>query len=257
VFRIWSGRRSGKPTLNSRLSAGKQRGCTISGCPTTIRPEPPVCPLPPDQLVRRKMPPGPDHRDDRAESSLERESDSGDGDDARTGRIMWMPRAPVALAVGPYVRRKTVISDRYDQLSLLRTIGLLLGLYPLSPERRPGGPMFTLFTESGFPAPSHCLSPLPISPSRIAYGFNRVIVRGSPCGCPGHHKGCPYRIWTPTRGVPTDLDTHKRCPYRILDTHQGGVPTKGFEPDRHGFKRWKGSRSSLGRGSERNSLVRL
>ena len=53
----------------------------------------------------------------------------------------------VGLAVGPYVRRGAVISDRYDQLSLLRTIELLLGLSPLSRSDALAVPMLGIFTD--------------------------------------------------------------------------------------------------------------
>jgi hypothetical protein len=51
-------------------------------------------------------------------------------DDAQNGPDHVDSTRTVALAAGPYVRRAVVVSDRYDQLSLLRTIELILGLDP-------------------------------------------------------------------------------------------------------------------------------
>jgi hypothetical protein len=50
------------------------------------------------------------------------------------------------LAIGPYVRRNAVVSSRYDQLSLLRTIELTLGLPPLNTTDALAAPMFDIFT---------------------------------------------------------------------------------------------------------------
>jgi len=69
-----------------------------------------------------------------------------------------------AFAAGPYVRRGAVVSDRYDQLSALRTAGLLLGLRPLNLNDRMAVPMFSIFdarpnlTPYTAPAPPPALS---------------------------------------------------------------------------------------------------
>lgn len=67
-------------------------------------------------------------------------------DDAQNGPDHVDATRTVALAVGPYVRRNAVVSDRYDQLSLLRTIELLLGLDPLNMNDTLAVPMFNIFT---------------------------------------------------------------------------------------------------------------
>jgi len=59
----------------------------------------------------------------------------------------------VALAAGPWVRRGAVIHDRFDQLSILRTIALLLGLQPLNLGDALAAPMFSLFSPVADPAP--------------------------------------------------------------------------------------------------------
>ncbi len=53
----------------------------------------------------------------------------------------------VALAASPYVKRGGVVSDRYDQLSLLRTVELVLGLDPINLNDALAVPMFGIFTD--------------------------------------------------------------------------------------------------------------
>ncbi|MFL6332437.1 MAG: bifunctional YncE family protein/alkaline phosphatase family protein [Pyrinomonadaceae bacterium] len=66
-------------------------------------------------------------------------------DDAQNGPDHVDATRIVALAAGPYVKRGAVVSDRYDQLSALRTAGLLLGLRPLNLNDRMAVPMFGIF----------------------------------------------------------------------------------------------------------------
>jgi len=68
-------------------------------------------------------------------------------DDAQNGPDHVDATRTVALAVGPYVKRDAVINDRFDQLSMLRTIELLLGLDPLNLTDRLAAPMFSIFTD--------------------------------------------------------------------------------------------------------------
>ncbi|HEX8119497.1 MAG TPA: hypothetical protein VF521_19635, partial [Pyrinomonadaceae bacterium] len=81
-------------------------------------------------------------------------------DDAQNGPDHVDATRIVALAAGPYVRRGAVVNDRYDQLSALRTVGLLLGLRPLNLNDRMAVPLFSIFdarpdtTPYTAPAPS-------------------------------------------------------------------------------------------------------
>jgi YVTN family beta-propeller protein len=81
-------------------------------------------------------------------------------DDAQNGPDHVDATRTVAFAAGPYVKRGVVVSDRYDQLSLLRTIELILGLDPLNQNDGLAVPMFGIFTpepnNSGYipPTPS-------------------------------------------------------------------------------------------------------
>jgi YVTN family beta-propeller protein len=68
-------------------------------------------------------------------------------DDAQNGPDHVDATRSIAFAAGPYVKRNTVVSDRYDQLSMLRTIELLLGLKPLNLTDSMAVPMFGIFTD--------------------------------------------------------------------------------------------------------------
>ncbi len=67
-------------------------------------------------------------------------------DDAQDGPDHVDATRTVALAVGPYVRRNVVVHDRYDQLSMLRTIEDILGLGPLNFGDAMAVPMYGIFT---------------------------------------------------------------------------------------------------------------
>lgn len=66
-------------------------------------------------------------------------------DDAQNGPDHVDATRTIALAVSPYVKRNAVVSNRYDQLSLLRTIENLLGLPPLNLNDALAVPMFGVF----------------------------------------------------------------------------------------------------------------
>jgi YVTN family beta-propeller protein len=66
-------------------------------------------------------------------------------DDAQNGPDHVDATRIVALAAGPHVKRGAVVHDRYDQLSALRTVELLLGLDPLNLNDRVAVPMFGIF----------------------------------------------------------------------------------------------------------------
>ena len=68
-------------------------------------------------------------------------------DDSQNGPDHVDATRTIAFAAGPYVRRNAVVSDRYDQLSMLRTIELLLGLQPLNLTESMAVPMFGIFTD--------------------------------------------------------------------------------------------------------------
>ncbi|HTI62661.1 MAG TPA: hypothetical protein VL524_04070 [Gemmatimonadaceae bacterium] len=67
-------------------------------------------------------------------------------DDAQNGPDHVDATRTVGLIAGPYVRRNRVVSDRYDQLSAMRTAELLLGLDPLNLDDALAVPMFGALT---------------------------------------------------------------------------------------------------------------
>ena len=60
-------------------------------------------------------------------------------DDAQNGPDHVDATREVALLIGPSVKRGVVVSDRFDQLSALRTVELILGLDPMHLGRRARG----------------------------------------------------------------------------------------------------------------------
>ncbi len=67
-------------------------------------------------------------------------------DDAQNGPDHVDATRTVALAIGPYVKRGALVHDRYDQLSMLRTIEVLFGLPALNMNDALAVPMFGIFT---------------------------------------------------------------------------------------------------------------
>lgn len=80
-------------------------------------------------------------------------------DDAQNGPDHVDATRTLAFAIGPYVKRGQVVSDRYDQLSVLRTIEVLLGLNPLNLGDRLAVPMFGIFTNQPNFAPFVAVKP--------------------------------------------------------------------------------------------------
>lgn len=69
-------------------------------------------------------------------------------DDAQDGPDHVDATRTIALAAGPWVRRGAVVSDAYDQVGLLRTIEMLLGLDPLNMNDGLAAPMFSIFADA-------------------------------------------------------------------------------------------------------------
>jgi hypothetical protein len=67
-------------------------------------------------------------------------------DDAQNGPDHVDATREVALLIGPSVKRGVVVSDRFDQLSALRTVELILGLDPMHLGDAVAAPMFNAFT---------------------------------------------------------------------------------------------------------------
>ncbi len=69
-------------------------------------------------------------------------------DDSQNGPDHVDAMRSFALFAGPYVKRQAVVSDLYDQLSLLKTMELILGLDPMNLNDGLAAPMFSVFTET-------------------------------------------------------------------------------------------------------------
>jgi hypothetical protein len=85
-------------------------------------------------------------------------------DDAQDGLDHVDATRTTAFAVGPYVPRGAIVSDRYDQDSMLRTIGLLLGSDPISTNDAVATPMFDIFQTTA----TNGYNPPPVSTSLAA-----------------------------------------------------------------------------------------
>lgn len=66
-------------------------------------------------------------------------------DDAQNGADHVDARRSVALIIGPYVRRRALVSTRYTTLNILRTIEAVLGLQPLGLNDALATPMADVF----------------------------------------------------------------------------------------------------------------
>ena len=67
-------------------------------------------------------------------------------DDAQNGPDHVDATREVALLIGPSVKRGVVVPDRFDQLSALRTVELILGIDPMNLGDAVAAPMFSAFT---------------------------------------------------------------------------------------------------------------
>ena len=87
-------------------------------------------------------------------------------DDAQAGADHVDATRTVALAIGPRVKRGAVISDRYDQLSLLRTIEVILGLDPLNRSDALAVPFLGVFADK----PNSRKPEKPVAPAALSEG---------------------------------------------------------------------------------------
>ena len=74
-------------------------------------------------------------------------------DDAQNGPDHVDATREVALLIGPSVKRGVVVPDRFDQLSALRTVEMVLGLDPMHLGDALAAPMFSAFTTTPDPRP--------------------------------------------------------------------------------------------------------
>src|SRR5262249_39567269 len=74
-------------------------------------------------------------------------------DDAQNGPDHVDCHRTVGLVISPYVKRRSVDSTHYTTVSMVRTMGLILGLSPLSQYDAAARPMFASFTDKADPTP--------------------------------------------------------------------------------------------------------
>jgi len=68
-------------------------------------------------------------------------------DDAQDGPDHVDSHRTVGMVISPYVKRRSVDSNQYTTVSMLRTMELILGLPPLSQYDAAARPMFACFTD--------------------------------------------------------------------------------------------------------------
>ncbi len=74
-------------------------------------------------------------------------------DDAQNGSDHVDAHRTVALAISPFIKKKTVDSTLYTTSSMLRTMELILGLEPMSQFDASARPMFASFADQADPTP--------------------------------------------------------------------------------------------------------
>jgi YVTN family beta-propeller protein len=96
-------------------------------------------------------------------------------DDAQNGSDHVNAHRTIALVAGPHVKRGAVVHTPYTTTSVLRTIGLLLGLAPLGQHDAESEPMDDVFTLAGDARPYDAMVPavlrstkLPLPPAKPA-----------------------------------------------------------------------------------------
>ena len=80
-------------------------------------------------------------------------------DDAQNGPDHVDATREVALLIGPSVKRGAVVPDRFDQISALRTVELILGLDPMHLGDAVAAPMFSAFTTTPDAKPFTSVAP--------------------------------------------------------------------------------------------------
>lgn len=99
-------------------------------------------------------------------------------DDAQNGPDHVDAHRTVGLVISPYTKRKSLDSNQYSTVSMIRTMELILGLPPLSQFDAAARPMFASFTDTAD------LTPYTHEPARIdlnamntqtAYGADRSL----------------------------------------------------------------------------------
>jgi YVTN family beta-propeller protein len=135
-----------KADFRQQLARGKVAQLSYLWLPNDHTAGASTVPLPPDQLVAQNDAALARIVETIAHSPIWNESlILVTEDDAQNGPDHVDATRTVALAIGPSVKRGAVVHDRYDQLSLLRTIEVALGLSPLNRSDALAVPMLGIF----------------------------------------------------------------------------------------------------------------
>ncbi|WP_068075632.1 bifunctional YncE family protein/alkaline phosphatase family protein [Novosphingobium lentum] len=105
-------------------------------------------------------------------------------DDAQNGADHVDARRSIAFVVGPYVRRQAVVSTRYDTVSMLRTIGSVLGLKPLGLNDALALPMVDVFDTVAHDWAYTARAAGVLATTKLPIPRDRLVAAAQPC--PNH-----------------------------------------------------------------------
>jgi DNA-binding beta-propeller fold protein YncE len=91
-------------------------------------------------------------------------------DDAQNGGDHVDAHRSIAYVIGPYVKQRAVVSNRYTTVSMLRTIGDILGLRPLGLYDALARPMVDVFDTSGTEWTYDAVIPEPLQTTTLPLG---------------------------------------------------------------------------------------
>jgi DNA-binding beta-propeller fold protein YncE len=127
-------------------------------------------------------------------------------DDSQDGADHVDAHRTVAAAISPYARRGAVVHDRYDQLSIIRSIELILGMHPLGLFDALATPMYDAFGSS--PSNSEPYNVVPEQVDLLARNANTAANRALSAGLDLDHgvDRIPQRtldavLWKAVHGV--------------------------------------------------------
>lgn len=159
-------------------------------------------------------------------------------DDPQNGYDHVDGRRSICLVVSPYTKRKAVVSDLYNQTSVLRTILHIFGLPPLNQRDASSSLMTNCFTEKADFTPYQTIVPkTPIDQRRtemtVPEALWRAAVQAIPLKRTGlktafHDQLLNRAVWHEQKGVFTAY------PYEWAGEHGRGLAGKKLVPDPSG-----------------------
>ena len=113
-------------------------------------------------------------------------------DDAQDGPDHVSARRSIAFVAGPYVRRGAVVSERYNTVSMVRTMEDILGLAPLGLNDAMARPMSAVFDPEVTTWSYRALVPAILRTTRLPLPADRAADAGA--GCATGYRSAAY--WT-------------------------------------------------------------